>query len=65
MHIKAHIWEFAGGSVGWRLGGINLLAQVTAVVGIPSLAWEFEHATGTAKKKKKERKKKQPIFKYF
>ena len=34
------------------------MALVTAVVQVPSLAWELPHAAGLAKKKKKKERKK-------
>ena len=35
-----------------RTGIVTALAWVTAVMGVPSLAWEIPHAVGAAKNKK-------------
>lgn len=38
------------------------VAQVSAVVWVPSLVWEFSHALGLAKKKKKKKKERLCLF---
>ena len=47
--------EFPGGPVGSESGVVTAVAQVTAVVQVPSLAQELPHVLGVAKKKKKKR----------
>ena len=43
--------EFVCGSAGLGSGIVTAAAGVTAVALVQSLAWEFPHAVGTAKKK--------------
>ena len=43
---------------GLRIHVVTVVAQVSAVAWVQSLAWELLHATGAAKKKKKNQKKK-------
>ena len=46
--------EFPGGSVGYTSGIVTVVALVTAVMEIPSLAWNF-HVPWVQPKKKKKR----------
>lgn len=54
--VKVYIYkgreEFPGGKVGWGSVGVTAAAGVATVVQIWSLAQEFLHAAGAAKKTK-------------
>lgn len=54
-HGAWQILETPSGSVGKGPGVVTAVAQVTAVVGVHSLAWELPHAMCAAKKKKEMR----------
>ena len=54
--------EFCSGAAGRGSGFVTVAAWVTAMAQVQSLAWEFTHAAGVAKRKKKKKKKRKVSY---